>query len=802
MGSDYILSRAYTKSTLEGAGGIKGKDGFSPKVKVKKSTDSEYILTIQCETSTIETPNLKGGGIVLSVNGNTGAVNLTASDILNTISGASVQSEVLELQTEVLNKGGTLDTLETRVSNNENEIDNIGGNIGTINDDIERIDLDVDDLKSSDTEIRASVSKNAEDIRTIAVNVTSLTDTAIPSISSSVGAINSKVELLELADSNIFNELDSIRAKIPASKVYDKFVVFPIAGQSNGVGYGELPPDIAFEWDNRIMQLGRYDNEDNTKGVIQSQTGYTEEEFNKYRNNGESCNLKVINASPCLDNIQNMFRVQTGGTVGFGAYLAKELLKDIPNDYGVLLVPCCRGGSAFGKGTSGDYDETSKRASENATRWDVGYALQKDFFARVKHAMNLNSKNLLAPTIWVQGEFNAGSAMAHRSGFKSLYDAYIAMLKENNFHTRSFGGGDKTKFFALGSTKWMLGVNNIKEVKQIEGLDGDNLERIAPYTNYLKMVKEYSGEFYFVPVTSLPSGEFLSTNREEGNGVTTSTREIHFSTRANMYQLPKIIASALRNEGNVGTNGGNSSMVSIRNVENALFSNNATVSSNIPPIPFDISDRLFLHQYWTSEDTEILINKASDETIVFSRSENLPSLEEHSIYGKVANFNSDYYRVDVNKGNTSFTISFTIKPNAVDANLNVVSTTGSSNEGVVWFVGGQLIAYADYNIRQELTTNFSGVFGGVMNTVDSFDHYAITYNKESKEFAMYTNGILVDKTEVSSTPILNSRTIGAYQSNTLPLQGKIANIRMYTKALEPSDVRYLADLDLRGINTI
>ena len=45
-----------------GTNGQDGVDGFSPKITVKTSTSSEYILTITTEDGSFDTPNLKGSG--------------------------------------------------------------------------------------------------------------------------------------------------------------------------------------------------------------------------------------------------------------------------------------------------------------------------------------------------------------------------------------------------------------------------------------------------------------------------------------------------------------------------------------------------------------------------------------------------------------------------------------------------------------------------------------------------------------------------------------------------------------------
>ncbi len=43
------------------------------------------------------------------------------------------------------------------------------------------------------------------------------------------------------------------------------------------------------------------------------------------------------------------------GCVGQGLHIAKKLLPYIPNNAGILLVPCCRGGSAFTQGAEGTF---------------------------------------------------------------------------------------------------------------------------------------------------------------------------------------------------------------------------------------------------------------------------------------------------------------------------------------------------------------------------------------------------------------------------------------------------------------
>ncbi len=97
------------------------------------------------------------------------------------------------------------------------------------------------------------------------------------------------------------------------------------------------------------------------------------------------------------------------GCVGQGLHIAKKLLPYIPNNAGILLVPCCRGGSAFTQGTEGTFSE-STGASQDSARWGVGKPLYQDLLFRTKAALQKNPKNVLLAICWMQGEFDMTNA--------------------------------------------------------------------------------------------------------------------------------------------------------------------------------------------------------------------------------------------------------------------------------------------------------------------------------------------------------------------------------------------------------
>ncbi|EEV2220527.1 DUF1737 domain-containing protein, partial [Escherichia coli] len=146
---------------------------------------------------------------------------------------------------------------------------------------------------------------------------------------------------------------------VSATRAPEYYFVVVLAGQSNGMSYGEgLPlPETYDRPEPRIKQLARRSTV--TPG-------------------GAACRYNdIIPADHCLHDVQDMSRLNHPkadlskgqyGTVGQGLHIAKKLLPFIPANAGILLVPCCRGGSAFTTGADGTYSDASG-ASENSTRW-------------------------------------------------------------------------------------------------------------------------------------------------------------------------------------------------------------------------------------------------------------------------------------------------------------------------------------------------------------------------------------------------------------------------------------------------
>ncbi|HBA8710127.1 TPA: DUF1737 domain-containing protein, partial [Escherichia coli] len=196
----------------------------------------------------------------------------------------------------------------------------------------------------------------------------------------------------------------------------DYYYVVVLAGQSNGMAYGEgLPlPDSFDRPDPRIKQLSRRSTV--TPG-------------------GAACKYNdIIPADHCLHDVQDMSGINHPkadlskgqyGCVGQGLHIAKKLLPYIPQNAGILLVPCCRGASAFTTGDDGSFSEVSG-ASADSSRWGAGKPLYQDLLSRTRAALAKNQKNKLLAVVWMQGEADLASGSQQHNG---LFTAMVQQFR-------------------------------------------------------------------------------------------------------------------------------------------------------------------------------------------------------------------------------------------------------------------------------------------------------------------------------------------------------------------------------------
>ena len=323
---------------------------------------------------------------------------------------------------------------------------------------------------------------------------------------------------------------------ISATSDPEYYFVVVLAGQSNGMSYGEgLPlPETYDRPDPRIKQLARRSTV--TPGGVAC----------KYND--------IIPADHCLHDVQDMSRLNHPkadlskgqyGTVGQGLHIAKKLLPFIPANAGILLVPCCRGGSAFTTGADGTYSDASG-ASENSARWGVDKPLYKDLIGRTKAALKKNPKNVLFTVVWMQGEFDFGGTPAnHAAQFGALVDTFRADLTD--MAGQCVGGSAGGVPWICGDTTYFWKQKNESTYQTVYGSYKNKTEK----------------NIHFVPFMTDENGVNVPTNKPEedpdipGIGYygskwcdssatwTSQDRASHFSTWARRGIISDRLATAI-----------------------------------------------------------------------------------------------------------------------------------------------------------------------------------------------------------------------------------------------------------------
>ena len=315
----------------------------------------------------------------------------------------------------------------------------------------------------------------------------------------------------------------------------DYYYVVVLAGQSNGMAYGEgIPlPETYDRPDPRIKQLARRSTV--TPG-------------------GEACSYNdVIQADHCLHDVQDMSSfnhlkadLSKGqyGTVGQGLHIAKKLLPYIPQNAGILLVPCCRGGSAFTTGADGSFSE-ARGASADSACWGAGKPLYQDLVSRTRAALAKNPKNKLLAVVWMQGEADLASGSQQHNGL------FTAMVQQ--FRTDLSSVAAQCVSGNAGTVPWICGDTTYywknTYATQYETVYGAYKNLTAQNIFFVPFLTDENGQN---TPTNAPAedpdivdvGYYGAASRTQGNLVATQ-RDSHFSSWARRGIISDRLASAI-----------------------------------------------------------------------------------------------------------------------------------------------------------------------------------------------------------------------------------------------------------------
>ncbi|EIB2629015.1 hypothetical protein KFL82_004983, partial [Salmonella enterica] len=319
-------------------------------------------------------------------------------------------------------------------------------------------------------------------------------------------------------------------------KAPEYYFVIPVAGQSNMMAYGEgLPlPDTLDAPHPRIKQLAR-------RATVTP--------------GGAACQYNdIIPLDHCPHDVQNMSRqnhpkadLKKGqyGTVGQALHIAKKLLPYIPEEAGILMVPCSRGGAAFTQGADGAFNAASG-ATEASARWGTGKPLYQDLLSRTKAALDKNPKNRLLAVVWMQGEFDMSSA-----GYAQHPAQFAAMVKQ--FRTDLASYAAQMPDFKADSVPWICGDTTYywknTYPTQYDTVYGGYKTCQEPNVFFVPFMTDEHG--HNTPTNApaedpdIPAANYYgAASRSTGNMVS-SLRSSHFSSWARRDIIPARLASAI-----------------------------------------------------------------------------------------------------------------------------------------------------------------------------------------------------------------------------------------------------------------
>lgn len=277
-----------------------------------------------------------------------------------------------------------------------------------------------------------------------------------------------------------------------------KYAVVCVAGQSNAVGYDESPVDHHFYSNGanyrRVKQLGFYGDD----------------------------NLKLVPLTHCAQSYQDMrgftnpANPDLRGPKGMHLPLAMELLKYIPADRDILIVPCAYGGTGFTSGKAGTYDESTKKPSADARQWGVNTPFYKAMKARIKHVLDLNEENTFLGVIWLQGENDKSNAAGHYSAFQEMTEDFFTDMNRNYANRVKKGVWDRDLWLNVETVSYWYTQGQCAQI----------------WANY----KTWNPKSYIEVDRNAPSNEV------NGTGATASVRAAHFGNNAyNKFVVPGII---------------------------------------------------------------------------------------------------------------------------------------------------------------------------------------------------------------------------------------------------------------------
>lgn len=281
-----------------------------------------------------------------------------------------------------------------------------------------------------------------------------------------------------------------------------KYMILCVAGQSNAVGYDEslVDADYLDQFDRaRLWQLGLYGDD----------------------------NLKVIPLGVCAQSYQDM-RLWSNpansepnlGTKGIHLPLSNALLKGIPEDYDILVIPCAYGGCGFTIGELGPYEDENMRPAPGPWRWAPQSNYYRAMQDRIAYMLDQNPDNRFLGMVWIQGEFDKDDSAGQIAGFNQMAEDFLTYF-DKHYHGRVYQGEwDRNIWY--------------------------NVETAAFWYSQGECVQIWENYRAWNPETYVEIPRETDSNEVNGTGLTASIRAFHYGNNAYVKVVGPRVAAAIR----------------------------------------------------------------------------------------------------------------------------------------------------------------------------------------------------------------------------------------------------------------
>ena len=107
--------------------------------------------------------------------------------------------------------------------------------------------------------------------------------------------------------------------------------------------------------------------------------------------------------------------------------------------------------------------------------------------------------------------------------------------------------------------------------------------------------------------------------------------------------------------------------------------------------------------------------------------------------------------------------------------------------GTSYSDGGYLLASSSNTFYMSANGSFGNFNYNISNTTNTWKNLSVSRNASSA--SLYVNGVFYSSISISSTNGIRFRAIGAYDNGTYPMNGQIALMQVYTRALSAAEIK-------------